>query len=84
MKLTLIRTDRETGKESFSILETDALMEKIKKENKAAVQVTIINYHTIDLIFKLLLEHESKSGLYLFVLVDFARSIIRLIQQPFR
>lgn len=36
MKLTLIRTDRETGKESFSILETDALMEKIKKENKAA------------------------------------------------
>ncbi len=54
------------------------------KENKAAVQVTIINYHTIDLIFKLLLEHESKSGLYLFVLVDFARSIIRLIQQPFR
>ena len=36
MKLTLIRTDRETGKESFSILEAETLIEKIKKENKAA------------------------------------------------
>ena len=36
MKLTLIRTDRETGKESFSTLETENLIAKIKKENKAA------------------------------------------------
>ena len=36
MKLTLIRTDRETGKESFSALDTETLIEKIKKENKAA------------------------------------------------
>ena len=36
MKLTLIRADRETGKEYFNILETDALIEKIKKENKVA------------------------------------------------
>lgn len=36
MKLTLIRTDRETGKESFSTLDTETLIEKIKKENKAA------------------------------------------------
>ena len=32
MNLTLIRADRETGKEYFNILETDALIEKIKKE----------------------------------------------------
>ena len=36
MKLTLIRTDRETGKESFSTLEAENLIAKIKKENKAA------------------------------------------------
>lgn len=36
MKLTLIRTDRETGKESFSTLEAENLIVKIKKENKAA------------------------------------------------
>lgn len=51
-----------------------------KIEDKAAVQVAIIDYYIIDLIFKLLLEHESKRGLYLFVLVDFVRIIIRLIQ----
>ena len=34
MKLTLIRTDRETGKESFSTLEAENLIAKIKKENK--------------------------------------------------
>ena len=33
MKLTLIRTDRETGKESFSTLEAENLIAKIKKEN---------------------------------------------------
>lgn len=36
MKLTLVRTDRETGKESFSTLEAENLIAKIKKENKAA------------------------------------------------
>lgn len=35
MKLTLIRTDRETGKESFSTLTADALIEKLRTENKA-------------------------------------------------
>ena len=36
MKLSLIRTERETGKEIFSTLEAEVLIEKIKKENKAA------------------------------------------------
>lgn len=35
MKLTLIRTARETGKETFSTWPTDTLMEKMKTENKA-------------------------------------------------
>lgn len=35
MKITLIRTDRETGKESFSTLKADALIEKLKTENKS-------------------------------------------------
>ncbi len=36
MKLSLLRTDRETGKETLSTLTTDALIEKLKTENKAA------------------------------------------------
>ena len=35
MKLTLIRTARETGKETFSTWPSDTLMEKMKTENKA-------------------------------------------------
>ena len=41
MKLTLIRTDRETGKESFSTLEAETLIEKIKKENKGLKSLKI-------------------------------------------
>lgn len=36
MKLTLLRTDRETGKETLSTLTADALIEKLKTETKAA------------------------------------------------
>ena len=35
MKLTLIRTARETGKETFSTWPSDTVMEKMKTENKA-------------------------------------------------
>ena len=35
MKLTLIRTARETGKETFSTWPSGTLMEKMKTENKA-------------------------------------------------
>lgn len=35
MKLTLIRTDRETGKETFSLLEAEALIEKLKRETQS-------------------------------------------------
>ena len=35
MKITLIRTNEETGKETFITVEPDVLMEKLKTENKA-------------------------------------------------
>ncbi|WP_291529614.1 BT4734/BF3469 family protein [Bacteroides sp. UBA939] len=41
MKLTLIRTDRETGKETFSAIRIETLIEKIKIENKAAYISTL-------------------------------------------
>ena len=34
MKITLIREERESGKEAVSTQETDMLMEKLKTENK--------------------------------------------------
>ncbi|MCI1647866.1 MAG: DUF3874 domain-containing protein [Bacteroides sp.] len=41
MKVTLIRTDHETGKEAFSTISTDTLIEKIKVENKAGYISTL-------------------------------------------
>lgn len=35
MRITLIREDRESGKEALTIQEADALMEKLKTENKS-------------------------------------------------
>ena len=36
MKITLIREEKESGKETVSTCEADALLEKIKTETKAA------------------------------------------------
>ena len=35
MKITLIRAEKESGKEALSTLETDALIKKLKTETKA-------------------------------------------------
>lgn len=43
MKTTLIREERESGKEAVSTLETDALMEKLKTENKTGYITALRN-----------------------------------------
>lgn len=46
MKITLIREEKESGKETVSTCEADILLEKIKTETKAA-HVTALRTMTI-------------------------------------
>ena len=47
MKITLIREEKESGKEAVSTCEADALLEKIKTETKAAHVTALLSLHPI-------------------------------------
>ncbi|MEL5896382.1 BT4734/BF3469 family protein [Bacteroides sp. GD17] len=64
MKITLIREEKESGKEAFSTLETDTLIEKLKTETKAGhvtalriiipqLEGTRIRYEHIDKLLRI-------------------------------
>ena len=45
MKITLIRAEKESGKEALSTLEADALIKKLKTETKAGHVSTLRPLH---------------------------------------